>query len=359
MNADGHSTLGVQVTPWVSTREILALGSTLTPQIDTIWVQDQMLARNVWVVLGALAQQGCGVGTNVTWPFGRNPIEMASAAATISELLEPGRTLTIGMGSGGALVNALFDMSGRAAVVEESLTLMKALWTGVEVQLDDFPLLGARLGYNANAVAQLSYPVPNPPRVMLAGVGPRITELTARAADGGISASNLPLHSRAAMTSTDYVAISNMAPLLSRARRDETFRLHFGMNVSISDDRDVARAHARRQVALIVGNPAMWSVMELIGLDMDSARATKAAFDAGLGIDGASRWVSDSVVDSLVIAGNPDDVVEPLAELRDIALDHGYTDFFFGAPLGPDLAGAATLLSERVIPALWPDRPSR
>lgn len=359
MNKVRHSTLGVQVTPWVSTREILALGSTLAPQIDTVWVQDQMLARNVWVVLGALAQQGCGVGTNVTWPFGRNPIEMASAAATISELLQPGRTLTIGMGSGGALVSALFDMSGRAAVVEEALTLMKLLWTGVEVQLDDYPLLGARLGFNANAVAQLTYPVPNPPRVMLAGVGPRITDLTARAADGGISASNLPLHSRAAMTSPDYVSISNMEPLLSRAQRDEDFRLHFGMNVSIADDRDTARSHARRQVALIVGNPGMWSEMELIGLDMDSARATKAAFDDGLGIDGASKCVSDSVIDSLVIAGNPDDVVRPLAELRDIALDHGYTDFFFGAPLGPDLTRAATLLSERVIPSLWPDRPCR
>lgn len=355
----GHDTaasLGVQVTPWVSAGEILQLGATLGPHVDTIWLQDQMLARNVWVTLGALAQQGCGVGTNVTWPFGRNPIEMASSAATISELLAPGKKLTIGMGSGGALVAALFDMSKRASMVEESLHLMKALWAGSEVALDDFPLLGSRLGYVPGAVAQLTYPVPTPPQIVLAGVGPRITDLTARAADGGISASNLPVHSHAALSSADYDSISNMSKLLDRARQDPTFRLHFGMNVSVGDDREVARAHARRQVALIVGNPGMWSVMELIGLDMDSARATKAAFDAGLGVEGAAAQVSDSVVDALIIAGTPDDVIEPLADLRELALGHGYTDLFFGAPLGPDLQRAAVLLSEQIIPALWPER---
>ena len=111
--------LGVQVTPWSHIRDIVAVGETFGGQVDTIWVQDQMLARNVYVALAALAARGCGVGTNVTWPFGRNPIEMASSAATISELLAPGRTMTLGMGSGGALVSNLFRIEKRASVVEE------------------------------------------------------------------------------------------------------------------------------------------------------------------------------------------------------------------------------------------------
>lgn len=348
--------LGAQLTPWVSASELVAVGERLAPQLDTIWVQDQVLARNVWVTLAALAQKGCGVGTNVTWPMGRNPIEMASAAATIGELLPAGRKVTIGMGSGGALVGALLDMSNRAAVVEEALVLMRSLWEGNEVPLDDFPLLGSRLGYTAGAVAQLTYPVDTPPDIILAGVGPRITEITARLANGAISASNLPVHSRAALESDNYDSFSNMAPLVSRAKADPTFRLHFGMNVAVADDREAARAHARRQVALIVGNPGMWSVMELIGLDMDSARSTKAAFDEGLGIEGASKRVSDSVIDALIISGTADDVLEPLNHLRELAFDHGYTDLFFGAPLGPNLMRAADLLAERVIPALWPDR---
>jgi hypothetical protein len=103
----------------------------------------------------------------------------------------------------------------------------------------------------------------------------------------------------------------------------------------------------------------MWPVMERIGLDMDSARATKAAFDQGLGIAGASDRVADSLVDALIIAGTAEDVLEPLDSLRQLAFEHGYTDLFFGAPLGPDLPLAADLLADRVIPELWPDRTSR
>ncbi len=348
--------LGVQLTPWVSASDLVTAGERLAPQLDTIWVQDQMLARNVWVTLAALAQRGCGVGTNVTWPIGRNPIEMASSAATIGELLPQGRRVTIGMGSGGALVGALFDMSNRAAMVEEALILMRSLWDGNEVALDDFPLLGSRLGYVPGAVAKLTIPVVKKPDILIAGVGPRVTDMTARLADGAISASNLPVHSRAAMQSADYDSFTNMGPLVARASTDPNFRLHFGMNLSVAEDRETARSHARRQVALIAGNPGMWPVMERIGLDMDSVHATKNAFDQGLGVAGASDCVADSVVDALIIAGTAEDVLEPLDILRQLAFAHGYTDLFLGAPLGPDLSLASDLLADRVIPELWPNR---
>ena len=346
--------LGVQVTPWASAPDLVEMGARFGDQVDTIFVQDQMLARNVYAVLAALAARGCGVGTNVTWPFGRNPIEMASAAATISELLAPGRRVTLGMGSGGALAAALFDQSNRAGVVEESVRLMRALWAGEEVALDDHPLLGRRLGFVPGAVAQLTYPVAEPPRIVIAGVGPRILQTAAKLADGFLCASNLPHHSRAALELG--LDAEHAKPVHDRAAEDPTFEMHYGLNVSVSADGDRARDHARRQAALIVGNPGMWPAMELTGLDVESAQATKAAFDEGLGVVGASQRVATSVVDALIVSGRPDDVIEPLASLRDTARKHGYGHFFLGGPLGPDPAEAAALLSDAVNPAVWPER---
>jgi hypothetical protein len=43
-----------------------------------------------------------------------------------------------------------------------------------------------------------------------------------------------------------------------------------------------------------------------------------------------------------------------MAELRDLAAAQGYTDFYVGAPLGPDPAEAADHLIASVVPALWP-----
>jgi alkanesulfonate monooxygenase SsuD/methylene tetrahydromethanopterin reductase-like flavin-dependent oxidoreductase (luciferase family) len=346
--------LGVQLTPWSTARDLVAVGARFGSQVDTVFVQDQMLARNVYAVLAALATNGCGVGTNVTWPFGRNPIEMASAAATIAELLAPGRTMTLGMGSGGALVSALFDMSNRAAVVEESVRLLRALWSGAGVALDDYPRLGRRLGFVPGASARLSYPVPEPPKVVIACVGPRMMRTAADLADGFLCASNLPPHSRAALESGFDADCAKLVH--DRAAADPTFAMHYGMNVSVATDGAAARMHARRQAALIVGNPGMWAAMEALALDVESAQATKTAFDEGLGVDGASRCVAQSVVDALIVAGTAEEVVEPLASLRATALDHGYTDFFLGGPLGPDPAEAADLLCDVVIPAIWPDR---
>lgn len=348
--------LGVQVTPWAPAATIVRCASLLRDQVDTVFLQDQMLARNVYTMLGALASHGCGVGTNVTWPFGRNPIEMASSAATLAELVPDGRRVTIGIGSGGALAAALVDLSGRATVVEEAIVLMTSLWDGATVELDRFPHLGRRLGYVPEAHATLTYAVRNRPRLLVAGVGPRITQVAALHADGVIAASNLPMYSGASFRSGLYDELVDTTALRARATVDPGFRSHYGLNVSVGRTREEARTQARRQAALIVGNPGMWSAMERLDFDMASVHAVKAAIDEGHGLVGAANRVSESLADALIVSGTVDDVVAPLAELRGLALAHGYTDFFLGGPLGPDHLEAAALLSEGVIPAVWPDR---
>lgn len=349
--------LGVQITPWSSSRELVDLGTRLSKTFDVIWVQDQMLARNVYALLGALAHAGCGVGTNVTYPIGRNPIEMASAAATISEFMSDDREMVIGMGTGGALVNSLFSKDRPVTVVREAITLMKALWTGAPVQLDEFPVLGATLKYRPGATAQLTYPVERAPQIVLAGVGPMILAVAAEHADGLISPSNLPTLSRAAFDTGRFGELSGLDKVVAaRPATAAPLRLIYGINTSVSRDRAQARAHARRQVVLTVGNPRLWPALAAIGLDVGSAEAVKAAFDAGLGIEGAAAQCSESLADALIISGTPEDCIGPMIELRDLATAHGYNEFYVGAPLGPDPVEAAELLLDHVVPQVWPDR---
>lgn len=349
--------LGVQITPWSSSADLVELGRKLATVVDTVWVQDQMLARNVYALLGALAQAGCGVGTNVTYPVGRNPIEMASAAATIGELVPEGREVIVGMGTGGAIVNSLFQKDRPIAAVREAVELMRGLWAGDRVELDRFPVLGAALNYKPGAIAQLTYPVERPPSIVMAGVGPMILSVAGAHADGLISPSNMPTLSRAAFRTGRFAEISGLDR--ARAARDDTLaplRLIFGINVSVSADRARAREHARRQVALVAGNPRLWPDLEQVGLDIDSAAEVKDAFDAGLGIDGAAARCSDALTDALIVSGTPEECLPAVAELRDLAWSEGYREFYLGAPLGPDPREAADLLISRVIPDVWPDR---
>lgn len=349
--------LGVQVTPWSGSRDLVALARRLAPVVDTVWVQDQMLARNVYTLLGALAQAGCGVGTNVTYPVGRNPIEMASALATTAELVPEDRETLVGLGTGGALVTSLFRRDKPVSAVRECLQLMRALWAGERVELDRFPALGAALAYRPGAVAQLTYPVPRPPAIVVAGVGPRILAVAGEHADGLISPSNMPTLSRAAFATGRFAEVSGLRVALDARPADAPpLRLVFGINTSVSTDRARARDQARRQVALVVGNPRLWPDLERVGLDLDSAAQVKKAFDDGLGVEGAASRCSQELADALVVSGTPDDCIPAVAELRDLARVEGYTEFYVGGPLGPDPAEAADLLVTEVIPQVWPDR---
>jgi len=349
--------LGVQVTPWNNSRELVSLGRRLSDVVDVVWVQDQMLARNVYALLGALALAGCGVGTNVTYPVGRNPIEMAAAVATIGELVPDNRELVIGMGTGGALVNSLFHKERPVTAVREAISIMRALWTGAPVELDAYPVLGAALGYRPGATAQLTFPVTRRPDIVMAGVGPKILAVAAAHADGLISPSSLPTLCGAALRSGRFGEVSGLDAALGARPADRgPLRLIFGINVSVSKDRERARAYARRQVSLVVGNPRLWPDLAAVGLDLESAEEVKAAFDRGLGVEGAAARCSESLADALIVSGTPDECVGAVAELRDLAAAHGYTEFYVGAPLGPDPSEAADLLLTELIPQVWPER---
>jgi 5,10-methylenetetrahydromethanopterin reductase len=351
------SRLGLQIAPWSTARELVATGEQLADVVDTVWVQDQMLARNVYALLAALAHAGCGVGTNVTYAIGRNPIEMAAAAATVAELVPEEREMVVGIGTGGALVSSLFVKDRPVAVTREAIVLMRALWSGEEVELDSFEVLGRALGYKPGALARLTFPVERPPAILVAGVGPKILRVAGAVADGLISPSNLPSLSRAAFATGRFDELSGL-DIARGARPAELppLRLTYGLNVSVSADRSAARTAARLQAALTLGNPALWPDLEAVGLDLSCAEAVRAAFDTGLGVAGAAERVSAEIADALVVSGTPDECVERLAELRDLATAHGYEDFYIGAPLGPDPREAAELLRTVVIPELWPER---
>jgi 5,10-methylenetetrahydromethanopterin reductase len=349
--------LGLQMAPWRRCDELVELGRSLNGVVDIVWVQDQMLARNVYVVLAALAHAGCGVGSNVTYAVGRNPIEMASAAGTISELVPEGREMVVGFGTGGALVTSLFRRERPVAVAREAISLMRRLWTGEAVELDGFPVLGEAMGYRRGAVAQLTYPVESPPAIVVAGVGPKILRVAGGLADGLICPSNMPTLCLAAFNTGRFDELSGLDTARAARPADAPpLRLIFGINVSVSMDREQARTYARRQLALVVGNPRLWPDLEAVGLDVESAGEVKAAFDAGLGVEGAAARMSDSLCDSLIVSGTPEECMEPMAQLRDLAAAHGFEEYYIGAPLGPDPLEAAELLRTDLIPQLWPER---
>jgi len=150
------------------------------------WIDRQGHSPFVWSVIGAIAEAtALTVTTGVTCPTVRiHPAVVAQAAATASVLLD-GR-FRFGVGSGENLNEHIVavdwpDLDTRLDMLEESLEVIRALWTG-EVT--------SHAGAHYRVRNARVYDLPDePPPILMSGFGPKATELAGRIADGYVNTS--------------------------------------------------------------------------------------------------------------------------------------------------------------------------
>jgi G6PDH family F420-dependent oxidoreductase len=150
------------------------------------WTSSEGESPFVWAVLGAIAATTqLQMTTAVTCPtFRIHPAIIAQATATVAAMAE-GR-FTFGVGSGEALNEHILGqewppVSVRLARLEESLDIIRKLWTGdVVTHEGDY--------YTVHNAKLWSLPAAAPP-ILMSGFGPESTQLAARIADGWISTS--------------------------------------------------------------------------------------------------------------------------------------------------------------------------
>jgi G6PDH family F420-dependent oxidoreductase len=161
---------------------------------ESLWISDHFHPWNdaqgqspfVWSVIGAISQVcPLPITTAVTCPTIRtHPAVVAQAAAT-SAVMTEGR-FTLGVGSGEALNEHVTgarwpDVSVRLDMLEESVEVMRALWSGVFVDHHGthYTVENARL-----------YTLPDqPPPVYVSGFGPRAATVAGRIGDGYMTTS--------------------------------------------------------------------------------------------------------------------------------------------------------------------------
>ena len=146
------------------------------------WVSAQGHSPFVWSVLGAIgmATENIEVGVGVTCPILRiHPAIIAHASATTSLLL--GGRFFLGLGTGEALNEHILGdrwpvIEERLAMLEESVEVIRALWSGDVVDHHgDF--------YDVEN-AKLFDPPDEPPRIVVSGFGEKAIEVAGRIGDG-------------------------------------------------------------------------------------------------------------------------------------------------------------------------------
>ena len=269
---------------------------------ESAWVCETRLARDAISVLGAFAAvtERIKLGTGVINTWTRGPALTAVTFATLNELA-PGRPL-LGLGAywdplawkqGIERRRPLQQMREYVEVTRRLLNLERFTFDGELVQVRDLEL---DLAHGAARVPQR---IP----IFIGATGPRMLELAGEIADGVLLNGLL---------SPAYIrdSIEHVRAGAYRAGRDPaTVDLPLLVNVALDRDGARARDAARRLIATYVGQqPHIATASGLPDEAIEEIGARLGGWPPDEhGVERAAGLIPDRVVDSLTVAGTPDD----------------------------------------------------
>jgi 5,10-methylenetetrahydromethanopterin reductase len=311
-----------------------------------VWTNDNLEYRNVLVSSAALvARLPVKLGTAITVPYFRNPIDLAAAFATLSELTM-GQEISLGLGPGSrSILTHQVERVKPLTIMAELATALRKLFDGQAIGRAEIPNLASYFQLNAESYT-LRFRAQSPIRLYYGPslLKPAVLNLIARSFDGVILQT---LYGLRDMEDT----VSSLARARSQFTLAEPLRKVMLLNASVSRDGRAAREHAKRFVSHIVSG---WpdETLESKGIDPRSVRLVREAYAQNRGVDYAASLTPDEAVDRLVIAGSPEGCVERIAELFSFAVKHEFRQVFIGVPLGPDVGEVIDVWAKEILPAL-------
>ena len=293
-----------------------------------VWLADsQSVFRDGFLALGLCAQRTATVllGTAVTNPITRHPAVLACSFASLEELA-PGR-VRIGIGSGESSLYSIGLRPARLAQLEETTLVLRALvrgepahWQGHELRL-----------------AWPDRPIP----IYLGASGPKTLELAGRLADGVI------FQVGADPALVDYAVRHVELGVHQAGRSLADIEICMRLGCAVHRDPALAREQMKHYAAVAAKTVTRTVPTDQLPEELKAQLAElEKRYDYLEHADPAARHreaVTDAIVDSMAVAGNPEEVRAKLARLTGLGVNR------FIVPITqPDPAAAMHLLAEAV-----------
>ncbi|MGZ8521309.1 MAG: LLM class flavin-dependent oxidoreductase, partial [Candidatus Binatia bacterium] len=216
-------------------------------EFDKIWVPDHLTYENVFVILAAIiGQTDAQVGTSVTHPWARTPVDLASSFAALAHLAGD-RGVTVGIGAGSPSSN-MIRKTKRVAMARETILFLREMFAGKTVNLGAFAHLAEFFHLEPNAEGFLRLPPVRVPEIFVAAAGPQMLKMAWDIGDGLI-VSNLSFPTALVRQGAIDLAMAELEKA-RRARNDgRKFTKVLHLHISVSRDGPAAKRHAKRMAA--------------------------------------------------------------------------------------------------------------
>ncbi|MBW3577341.1 MAG: LLM class flavin-dependent oxidoreductase [Actinobacteria bacterium] len=281
--------------------------------------RDALLVCQSWA--SATTDLQVGVGIAPIWT--RSVAQLAMAAATVQDA--SGGRLLLGLGvSHAPTMQAWHGVTPRAPITaaRETLSALRTILAGDESDLDGEVIRTRRFRLDIE-------PLPSPPPLYLAAMGPQMLEVAGRSADGALLNWSTPEEVGRAVA-----AVRGAAAGSEGGRTPGEVEIAAYVRVAIDPDRDAARAALGRELGRYLALPNYVRHLERQGF-ADDVEAIRAGYRDG-GSDAAVAAMPEGMLRSLGWYGTPDDPAGPmLSRYASAGLDHLIARI---VPVGGDVA---------------------
>jgi 5,10-methylenetetrahydromethanopterin reductase len=346
---------GIQLYPPCMAPDMAAYAKKAMSQyaFDKVWVPDHLTYENVFVILAAIiGGTDAHVGTSVTHPFSRTPIDLASSFAALSHLAG-NRGITVGIGAGSPSSN-MIRKRNRVGMTREMVLFLRQMFAGRKAKLGDFPNLTEFFRLDPVAEAFLRLPPSTPPEIFVAAAGPRMLDLAWDVGDGLI-VSNLSFPTALVRLGALDLAMAKREEIRRERNGGRGFTKVLHLHVSVSRDGAAAKRYAKPMGAgsLIQGHLLKQRMLKL-PVPVDAAHAVSAAHANGQSIDEMMHLISDELLAQVgtVIAGTPAECIAGIDEMLRAAKPYRFDIIDIASPLGPNWDEAIDLICQEIIPEI-------
>jgi 5,10-methylenetetrahydromethanopterin reductase len=312
-----------------------------------VWFNDNLEYRNLIVAATALVSRyDVEVGTSVAVPHIRNPIDLASAAATLTEL-RPGRKIGLGIGAGSAsLTGQKIELIRKQDMVGELASFIRSLLDGNEVNVGEYPLISEYFHFKPNSF-KLRFPKMSEVELLYgySGMGVNTTSMIAKHMDG-------------VMIQTRLLKINDIEEMITRLATErqkigvkKELRKILTVSASVSRNREAALDGGRRFAAQMIGSTPL-SLLQKRGITPEDKEKLVSVFSKNEGLSAGAGITPDALVKKVVLAGTPGDVLEEISDLFEFAEKFNFEEVMIGPPLGPDPAEVVDVWAKDILPSM-------
>ncbi|MFW9971491.1 MAG: LLM class flavin-dependent oxidoreductase [Candidatus Odinarchaeota archaeon] len=294
---------------------------------DSIFIMDhlnsspmnsEVVSSNAILPIAASQTENLRIGSCVTDPHRRHPAQIALDALTIQRLSNDRFILGIGAGEAMNLNEFGIIWDKPASRLIEAVEVIKELWKTTQSRK-------GRVNYSGNYYnlknARLQYPTKNLPKLWIAANGPRLIEFTGHVADGWLPLCNAQSFKK------------NLKILGKGGRLDEIEKACEVFVVVSKDNPEVARKMGREAALSVSVNSHFLEEYNVKLPEKHKHRLVNqtltdmAKYQQEL-TEFAKENVPETIIDSMVIFGSPEDCIEQIEEFIEAGVEHFLIEVF-------------------------------